>query len=225
MHLPAKEIYVFTDLSRASWRADETARLQDSLHKVAGVSLYLIDVGVTEPSDFALGDLHLSQQSVAAGGSVDIQTDVSSVGIEGQRAIELELIGPDGKLQKISEQIKQLKPGDSQTVDFRLASLKPDTQQGRVKIVGQDSLSADDVRYFSIEVRPPWPLLIVAQRPTAETANYLTGAAPWKNGCATRPVSFARWSTTANCPGRRSTDLRPSACSIHRAWNRAPGSD
>ena len=79
--------------SRASWRADETARLQDRLHELAGVSLYLIDVGVTEPSNFGLGDLHLSQQVVAAGGSVEIQTDVSSLGIEGQRTIELDLLG------------------------------------------------------------------------------------------------------------------------------------
>ena len=32
------------------------------------------------------------------------------------------------------------------------------------------------LRYFSVEVRPPWPLLIVAQQPTAETAVYLTEA-------------------------------------------------
>ena len=53
--LPTKEIYVFTDLSRASWRADETAKLQDRLHELAGVSLYLIDVGVSEPSNFGPG--------------------------------------------------------------------------------------------------------------------------------------------------------------------------
>jgi hypothetical protein len=32
------------------------------------------------------------------------------------------------------------------------------------------------VRYFSVEVRPPWPVLVVAQQPTAETAVYLTEA-------------------------------------------------
>ena len=174
--LPAKEIYVFTDLSRASWRADETARLQDRLHELAGVALYLIDVGVTEPSNFGLGDLHLSQQVVAAGGSVEIQTDISSLGIEGQRVVELDLLTSAGTLQNNSEQIKRLKPGESQTVDFRLTSLKPGTQQGLVRIVGQDSLAADDVRYFSVEVRPPWPVLVVAQQPTAETAIYLTEA-------------------------------------------------
>ena len=187
--LSAKEIYIFTDLSRASWRADETAKLQDRLHEVAGVSLYLIDVGVAEPSNFALGDLHLSQQVVAAGGSVEIQTDVSCLGTEGERKIGLDLLTPDGKWQKTSEQIKRLQAGESQTVDFRLTSLKPGTQQGRVRIggqdlpssanvpfVGQDSLVADDVRFFSVEVRPPWPVLVVARKPTAETAIYLTEA-------------------------------------------------
>ena len=174
--LAAKEIYVFTDLSRASWRADETATLQERLRELPGVSLYLIDVGVTEPSNFGLGDLHLSQQVVAAGGSVEIETDVSSLGIDGQRVVELDLVGPDGKPQKISEQIQLLKAGESQTVDFRLTSLKAGTQQGFVRIVGQDSLAADDVRHFSVGVRPPWPLLVVAQQPTAETAIYLTEA-------------------------------------------------
>ena len=61
------------------------------MHEIAGVSLYLIDVGVTEPSNFGLGDLHVSQV-VAAGGSVEIQTDVSSLGSEGQRMVELDLL-------------------------------------------------------------------------------------------------------------------------------------
>jgi hypothetical protein len=179
--LPAKEIYIFTDRSRASWRADETARLQERLHDLAGVSLYLIDVGVPEPSNVSLGDLRISHQVVAAGGSVDIQTDVSSLGIEGKRVVELDLLAPDDKSHKIaehniSEQIKTFKPGETQTVEFRLTSLKPGTQQGRVRIVGQDSLAADDVRYFTVEVRPPWPVLIVAPSPQAQAAIYLREA-------------------------------------------------
>ena len=63
-----------------------------------------------------------------------------------------------------------------------------------VRIVGQDSLAADDVRYFSVEVRPPWPVLVVAQQPTAETAIYLTEAIapPEMRKRGTTPVSIAR---------------------------------
>ena len=35
-NLSAKEIYVFTDLSRASWPTDEAARLQQRLKDLAG---------------------------------------------------------------------------------------------------------------------------------------------------------------------------------------------
>ena len=184
-------------------------------------------MGVTEPSNFGLGDLHLSQQVVAAGGSVEIQTDVSSLGIEGQRVVELDLLDVrDGKLQKISEQIKRLKPGESQTVDFRLTSLKPGTQQGRVRIVGQDSLAADDVRYFSVEVRPPWPVLVVAQQPTAETRHLPDrGHRARRNAEAPRgPFRLHGDRLQRTSPTRSSTNMRPFACSIRRAWSRAPGS-
>ena len=75
--MQAKEIYVFTDLSRASWPAEDTAYLQDRLKELTGIAVYLIDVGVTDPIDFALGDLTLSHQVVAAGTSVEIQTEIS----------------------------------------------------------------------------------------------------------------------------------------------------
>jgi len=88
---------------------------------------------------------------------VDIQTDISCLGSEGQRVVELDLLEADGKPQKISEQIQRLKPGESQTVDFRLTSLKPGTQQGVVRIVPQDSLVADDVRYSASESARPGP--------------------------------------------------------------------
>jgi hypothetical protein len=173
--LAAKEIYLFTDLSRVSWRSDETARLQERLRELPGVSVYVIDVGVQDPSNFGLGDLHLSRQVVAAGGPLEIQTDVSCLGAAGERKIELSL-SLSGGTPQISEQIKRLQPGESQTVDFRIPSLKPGLHQGTVRITAQDSLTADDVRYLSVQVRPPWPVLVVAERPTADNALYLTAA-------------------------------------------------
>ena len=149
----------------ASWPAEDASYLQERLHKINGVTVYLIDVSVTDPSNFALGDLNLSHQVVAAGEAVDIQTEISCVGAAGKRSVELEVLSPDGKRDKVGEQIKELKGGTSGTLDFHLATPKPGTWQGGVRIVGQDSLSADDERYFTVEVRPPWPVLLVAQPP------------------------------------------------------------
>jgi hypothetical protein len=172
--LPAKEIYVFTDLARASWPAEDVAYLQDRLHELNGVAVYLIDVGATEPGNFALSDLNLSRQVVAAGASIDIQTEISCLGPGGERLVELDMLSSAGTLEEVGKQIKPLHSGETQTLDFHLSSLKPGTRQGLVRIMGQDSLSADDVRYFTVEVRPPWPVLIVAQPPVSQSAVYLT---------------------------------------------------
>jgi hypothetical protein len=193
--LQSKEIYIFTDLSRASWPTEDTAYLQDRLREVSGVSVYLIDVGVTDPSNFALGDLSLSRQVVAAGAPVDIQTEISCTGAGGERMVELDMLPPDGKsestygkMDTVNAQKWQLHAGETQSLVFHLPSLKPGTRQGLVKILGQDPLAADDVRYFTIEVRPPWPVLIVAQPPADESAfalkSALTPADARKHGAA-----------------------------------------
>ena len=175
--LPRKEIYVFTDLSRSAWPADAAATLQDRLNELTGgVTPYVIDVGVAQPANFALGELHLSQQVLASGGSITVQTEISSLGSEGQRTVELNLLGADGKLQKIGERTVALKPGEARPVEFQLNALKTGTQQGMVRIVGQDGLAADDVRHFTIEVRPAWPVLVVAASPAQDHADYLTRA-------------------------------------------------
>ncbi len=174
--LQFKEIYVFTDLSRASWPPEDTAYLQDRLHELTGVAVYLIDVGVTEPGDFALGDLNLSHQVVAAGASVDIQTEISCLGAGGKRLVKLNMISSAGTLTTIGAKPMEMKSGESETLNFHLAALQSGTQQGLVQIMGQDPLAADDTRYFTIEVRPAWKVLLVAQPPVSQSAFYLMSA-------------------------------------------------
>jgi hypothetical protein len=45
-----------------------------------------------------------------------------------------------------------------------------------LRIIGDDGLAADDVRYFTAEVRSAWKLLVAAPQPAAEQALYLTEA-------------------------------------------------
>ena len=145
--LQQKEIYVFTDLSRGSWPAEDATYLQDRLRELNGVAVYLIDVGVTDPNNFALGDLELSHQIIAAGAAVDIHTEISCTGAGGQRMVELDLLSsegksdtPYGKADTISGQKKQLQPGETESLDFHLPSLKPGTQQGLRADLGTGSV-------------------------------------------------------------------------------------
>ena len=171
-----RELYIFTDLSRAAWPADAAAAIQDRLNEVSGAAIYVIDVGVAEPADFALGEVRLSQQVLSAGGSVDVATNVSAVGASGERTVELHVVAPDRTSQKVGEKTVVLKSGEARPVEFRLSDLKTCTHQGFIRLMGQDGLAADDTRYFTIEVRPAWPVLLVAPRPVGQYAVYWTGA-------------------------------------------------
>ncbi len=166
-----KEVYVFTDLSRAAWPSDAAAALQDSLVKAPGVTVCLIDVGVKDPRDFSLGELRLSRQVLPNLGSLDIDTEVSCIGPGGDRPVELQLDGVKREQKTVS-----LPAGQSRQLGFHVEGLGPGTHQGLVGIVGQDGLAADDARYFTVEVKPPWQVLIAAPRPAHDRALFLSQA-------------------------------------------------
>ena len=48
--------------------------------------------------------------------------------------------------------------------------------QGFVRLVGQDGLAADDTRYFTVEVKPAWRVLVAAPQPAESHALFLTEA-------------------------------------------------
>ncbi|MBN2580258.1 MAG: BatA and WFA domain-containing protein [Pirellulales bacterium] len=174
--LPRKELYVFTDLSRGAWPAGRAADLQRRLDEVPGAGVYLIDVGVTDPVDYALGELRLSADVLSTRSTLTIETDISSLGGRGERAVELILLGEDGQEQKSGDRSVTLQPGNARQVEFRLTALDLGVHQGFLRIVGQDGLAADDVRYFSAEVQPPWRVLIAAPPPAGQYALFLREA-------------------------------------------------
>ena len=77
----------------------------------------------------------------------------------GERAVEL-------KLEDVTRrQTVALRPGESQEVEFRVEGLKVGVHQGTVRIVGEDALAADNARFFTVEVKPPWRVLVAATKP------------------------------------------------------------
>ncbi|MGA2797486.1 MAG: BatA domain-containing protein [Thermoguttaceae bacterium] len=199
--LARKEIYVFTDFSRAAWPAALTSQLQDSLEKLPGVGIYVIDVGVADPMDYALGEPRLSAEVLSNRSPLTIQTELACLGSKKgselfspkvnanpdssqenssdpflQRTVELYVIDADGKPQKRSVESVTVAPGEAQQIEFSLASLGLGAHQGYLQIVGQDALAADDKRFFSVEVKPPWRILIAAPKPADSYSIFLTEA-------------------------------------------------
>lgn len=89
-----KEIYVFTDLTRASWlnTGDE---LKNLLGDFPDVSLFIIDVGVADPVNYSLDELQLSATSIPARGQLEIDTQVRATGAGKMLLMQLMLEKPD----------------------------------------------------------------------------------------------------------------------------------
>jgi len=179
--LPRKEIYVFSDLARGAWPADSAGGLQSRVADVPNVGVYVIDVGVEQPENYALGEVRLSGQVLSSRSPLRIETELSRTGppapgLPCERSVELHLLDNQGNEQKRSEQSHTLGPRESRQVDFHVGPLGIGTQQGFLQIVGQDGLACDDRRYFSVEVKPAWQILIAAPEPAERYALFLTQA-------------------------------------------------
>ncbi len=173
-----KEIYVFTDLGRAAWSAESAARLQKKLAEKPDIALYVIDVGVENPQNLSLGDLRLSADTLAKNTPLRLESDLIETGQVGQDEcnVALEMIDAAGHPQRREQTALKPAPDQPQPIDFQASGLEEGTHQGLVRIVGEDSLSVDDARYFTVDVRPPWKVLVVAEKPAQRHAVFLTEA-------------------------------------------------
>jgi hypothetical protein len=74
------EIYVFTDLAAEAWPESAVAELKQRLDEMPGTNVYLIDVGAEKPQNAGLGALRLSNERLAPGGLLRLDTDVNVLG-------------------------------------------------------------------------------------------------------------------------------------------------
>ncbi|EAQ80523.1 BatA domain-containing protein [Blastopirellula marina] len=175
-----KEIYVFTDLSQPAWNGAQQSDLKNKLAEHPDYPLYLIDVSAADVRNTSVADLQLSADSVSKNSDVLVQVEVAQDGPETSETLELYLeqldnalpIVEDGELilpkaDRRDRRNLQLTDGESQAVQFRLSDLPVGVHHGWVNLTAADGLDADDKRWFTFEVREPWPLLIVETTPDA----------------------------------------------------------
>ena len=170
-----KEVYVFTDLAASAWTNQPGSDLQRLLGEMAEVGIYIIDVGVLEPKNFSLADLKLSAQTMAKTASLHVESQLISNGFDEERTIALYLLNGDNP-QKRHQQIVEGASGTAQSVEFELGSLQEGTNHGYLQIVGADGLPDDDIRYFTVDIRPSTQILVAAPRPAERNAMFLTEA-------------------------------------------------
>ncbi len=197
-NLKRKEIYVYTDLTAAAWEIGDASRLLTQLKQQPGVALYLIDVGVEQPRNYALGTLQLSTETMPENSRLRVRTTVSVIGREApdgaaeQAAVELwvedfdptlpvargqEVVLPTARVQ--SRQEVNLADGDSADIEFVVSGLTKGTRHAELRLVGQDALAIDDRRYLTVRVREPWLILVVAPA-DVDTTSLVEAISPYQ---------------------------------------------
>jgi len=187
--LPRKEIYVLTDMAAPAW-SDASAEVKSRLAEASEIPLYVIDVGVDDVQNIAISDLLLSADSVPEKNDVVIQVDLTSDGVSQSRTVELFVekiddrlpVVEDGQLKlpqatRQSRQTLELVDGQSQTATFRLQGLEEGVHHGWVEIVGDDSLGADNRRWFSVKARKPWAMAVLESQ-AANGVDFINAVAP-----------------------------------------------
>ena len=172
---PRKEIYLVTDLTKQSWMAESAERVSRRLQDQPDISVFVIDVGVENPTNFQLSSLDLSRENMTQSGGVTITTDLNRVGPAAQRTVRMRIEKPDPRLPRIVDGQRVLpnefwertatvdvRENNAAMVQFRFDDAIPTgVHHGTVEVIGEDALSVDDRRYFTLQVRPSWPVLVV----------------------------------------------------------------
>ncbi len=180
--LARHEVYVFTDLARASWPAESAAQLRQSLRRQPDLGIYIIDVGVEQPINTALGNLRLSDQVLASRATLRISTRVTRRGPPSEQSVGLFLLDwgenptSGSARRKRDERIVTLADGAAARVEFEVGGLSPGIHQGYVQLGGEDGLACDDRRWFTLEVQPAWRVLVAAPPPADRSSLFLIEA-------------------------------------------------
>ena len=140
------------------------------------MGVYLIDVGVEEPTNYALGELRLSGQVLSSRSPLgDRDRAVRIAGRRPSGPSSCTCSTPAGTAAESgrSRRVDTRSRDGPQAIEFQLGSLEVGTHQGYVRIVGAGRLACDDKRYFTVEVKPAWRILVAAPQPADRYALFL----------------------------------------------------
>ncbi len=158
-----RRVYVLTDMSRSAWRVGGTSRLAADLERLKSVNVFIIDVGESNPPNTAITRVAPLRPRVTSGGNAFIRATVTGVGrTEEEQIVELLMDEGTGRLMKADQQSIPLADDAPQIVEFGPLPMNGGPiVHGQVQLVSSDPLPFDDVRYFTLQVRPPIRILSI----------------------------------------------------------------
>ncbi|MEK6249177.1 MAG: hypothetical protein N2C12_13430, partial [Planctomycetales bacterium] len=116
------------------------------------------------------------QEVVSESDHLLISTEVMHVGAGGERTVQLSLLDANGEMEKKGEKVIQCREGESALVEFPIAIDRTGIVHGLLRLVRDDNLKIDNVRYFTVRVNPPPQILIAAPEPVQRHSRKLAMA-------------------------------------------------
>ncbi|MDR1484801.1 MAG: BatA domain-containing protein [Planctomycetaceae bacterium] len=142
------------------------------------LEIFVIDVGVLSPSDAAIINMKVTPQTASPETSVEIEVELSNIGKEVSRTVDLILSGESGGGEIIRDtKTAMFSAGESQrTISFSVTGFADGIHQGKIQFTTPDSLEFDDKMYFTLQVLSPPRILVVSTVPVRETSVFLRHA-------------------------------------------------
>lgn len=165
-NLKRREVYVLTDLARTAWDLGSPS-IADAIEKADGadkkVGTYVLRLTPKDAKDVAVVAAEPSSTVAAQGEAMEIKVKVRSWGPKVPRVVELRLDNTprDKKMIELPEN------GEKEITLLTPNNLAPGLHQGEIRLSGDaDSMTFDDVRYFSFTVQPAQKVLLVSDAAT-----------------------------------------------------------
>ncbi len=164
-----KQIYVVTDMQRASWLPETGAVATEDVERLKRLSraaaVTLVDVGPEEPSNLAVTRLALATPFAVAGGETALRAHVGNYGPADATGVRLEFF-VDGFRHQTGAP-RDIASGESAQWEFRHAFRQAGAHAVTVALPA-DSLAKDDRRFVAVDVRETLRVLCVDGEPGGE---------------------------------------------------------
>lgn len=158
----ARTIYIVSDFQRTNWSAAKFSEVPED------IQIVFIPVGDASPSNVAITGITVRPRIPVVSETVEVAVAVANYGAANiEIPVSLQLSGINTEMSELQDESRlttkttSLAPGASGTVSFRFRASRMGSFEGTARIP-DDALSADNARYFEMEVHKQVDVLLVS---------------------------------------------------------------
>jgi len=165
----ARDVYVVTDLQRASWLGPGGTMAQEDAERAKRLAslgrFVVVDVGPESPTNLAVTSLATEGALVVAGGETVLRAEIANFGPDTASGVGVHFLVDGFRQQKTPA--RAIPPGGTAPIEFRHTFRSPGIHTASIEL-DADSLPRDDRRSLALDVRESVNVLLVDGEPGTE---------------------------------------------------------